>query len=98
MVGGTNGNTCWSGWRSPATYPNAARDCFDEGTHVCSYEEFYHAWQGGTNPAFLSNDWIGNIVGDDAVLCVNNTTTVTNFEGTCAKNDSHWYRCCTGRR
>jgi hypothetical protein len=91
-------NLCWTGWRSPTTYGTASSDCIDEGAHICSYEDFHHAWAGGANPSFANGDFIGNIVGDDTVLCVNNTTSVTNFDGTCGRDTSHWYRCCTGRR
>lgn len=96
-VGGTNGNLCWSGWRSPQNRQNAERDCFDEGAHMCNYSEFYHAWAGGTNPFAQVSDAIGDRVGDDLVLCFDNTTEITDFEGTCSKNTGLWYRCCMGR-
>jgi hypothetical protein len=69
----------------------------DEGAHMCTYDEFYSAWKNGNNPSFLLNDGIGNIVGDDQVLCVNDTSNMTNFEGVCDKNASLWYRCCMGK-
>ena len=63
----------------------------------CTYDEFTAAWKNGTNPAFLINDGIGNIVGDDQVLCVNNTTNIGDFDGTCNRNSTLWYRCCMGK-
>jgi hypothetical protein len=90
-------NLCMTGWRTPANWGDAQADCIDEGAHVCTYAEFHFAWvTNGYDPGFLIGDWIGDFVGDDAVLCVNNTTSSTNFEGTCNKTESHWHRCCTG--
>ena len=87
-------NLCWSGWRNPVVYSTAAQDCIDEGAHVCSYEDFYHGWASGTNPLFFNGDWLGNVVGDDVALCVNIPGDINNFEGTCNKATTHWYRCC----
>jgi hypothetical protein len=69
----------------------------DEGAHMCTYAEFHMAWNNGNDPAFFNNDGIGNTVGDDDVLCVNNTTDPSNFEGVCNKNSNLWYRCCMGK-
>lgn len=90
-------NFCISGWRGPTTFFAGQADCFDEAAHMCTYAEFHYYWNnGGTNPGFLSGDWIGDVVGDDQVLCVNNTSDSGNFEGVCDKNASSYYRCCMG--
>jgi hypothetical protein len=90
-------NLCISGWRLGATFNNAQADCFAEAAHVCTYAEFHYMWnQGGTNPGFITGDWIGNVVDDDEVLCVNSTTNASNFEGTCDKGGTRDYRCCKG--
>ncbi len=90
-------NLCLTAWRGPGKFFNAQRDCFDEGAHVCTYAEFYHMWSAAANPSFTNGDWIGDVVADDGVLCVNNAANIDNFEGQCDKGDSHRYRCCMGR-
>lgn len=90
-------NLCTTGWRGKKTFNEGQRDCFDEGAHMCTHEEIYYAWANGKKMSILNGDFIGNVVGDDDVLCVNSTTSMTNFEGGCAKNDSRYYFCCMGR-
>jgi hypothetical protein len=88
---------CMSDWRSPTQYRNAVIDCLDEGSHVCTYEDWTYAWiRSGSNQGIASGDWIGNMVADDTVLCCNNTGDSTNFEGHCSKSESRWYKCCKG--
>jgi len=88
-------NLCVSNvFRPAATFYGAQADCFDEGAHVCTYAEIYHAWASGKKPAIINGDWIGDVVGDDQILCVNSYTNQANFEGNCDKNDSRQYICC----
>ena len=91
-------NLCKSGFRAPQNYGNAQSDCFDEGAHMCTLAEYHMAWVTyGANPNFFLNDGIGNVVGDDTRLCVNNTTDQNNFEGTCSTTSALWYQCCAGK-
>lgn len=91
-------NLCVTAWRTPQPFYDAQADCMDEGAHMCTYAEFHMMWNTyGQNPVFFNNDAIGNTVGDDEVLCVNDTTNASNFDGTCNKSSSLWYRCCMGK-
>ena len=42
----------------------------------------------------MNGRWIGNACGDDCVMCGNNNTDCSNFEGNCNKRDSRTYKCC----
>jgi hypothetical protein len=90
------GNVCYSGWNSPASFINAQANCYAQGAHVCTYAEFAYRWLPPFNssPGFLNGDMIGDLTGDDQVLCVNNASDINNFEGHCNKADSRWYMCC----
>jgi hypothetical protein len=64
---------------------------------MCTYAGFHMMWNTyGVNRFFIIGDAIGDVAGDDQVLCVNNTTNPANFEGVCNKAESHDYRCCMG--
>jgi hypothetical protein len=83
-------------------YEHAAFRCKDENARVCTYEDFYSIYiVTPWDPYFnVKNTWIGNMVGDDAVLCGNKDITedgdvdIYNFEGVCNKHDPQGYFCC----
>jgi hypothetical protein len=83
-------------------YDDAAYECRRIGYHVCSYEDLYFTykvsgWEIYHNP---QGHWIGNMVGDDKVLCGNKNITsdgdpdISNFEGVCSKSNKRKYWCC----
>lgn len=84
------------------TYDDAAAFCRDRESRVCSYEDLFYLYVfGSTDSGFNPmGAWIGNIVGDDDVLCGNRSITgendpdQNNFEGTCNKRDNRVFWCC----
>ncbi len=90
-------NLCSTSWRNPRTFYQAQADCMDEGGHVCTYAEFHVMWvNANINPSFVDGDWLGQQTADNKILCVNKTTSPSDFEGECDKLSSHRYRCCMG--
>jgi hypothetical protein len=88
--------------QNPATYVNAVSICRNNRSHVCSYEDLSYLYlnsslDGNYNP---NGRWIGNMPSDDQVFCgnaaitANNDPDITNFEGTCAKNQARGFWCC----
>lgn len=85
-----------------AWYELAALRCKRENARVCTYEDYYAIYAGtGWSEFFnVKGKWIGNMVGDDDVLCGNKDVTYTgdpdykNFEGACNKHDTRQYFCC----
>jgi hypothetical protein len=88
--------------QSAAQYDVASERCRQRFGHVCTYEDFFYLFTFTNFDAIKSPEgkWIGNITGDDQVLCGNtaitsaNDSDIQNFEGTCNKNDSRTYFCC----
>jgi len=91
--------------QNATSYQNASALCRDELSHVCTYEDLTYIYFRTTADATYNPDgrWIGNMTGDDQVLCgnrtinVNNDADITNFEGTCNKNNNRAYWCCHDR-
>jgi hypothetical protein len=83
-------------------YRSAVRNCRNQRSQVCSYEDLTYLYYSTSLDAnYNPNDmWIGNMVGDDSVLCGNRDVTsnsdsdISNFEETCDKNDQRSYWCC----
>lgn len=79
---------------SGQTFNDAQNVCFALGGHISTYNEMYRlALANGNAAVFFNGDWIGHRAGDDNAYCINNTSTVTNFEGECNKGDVRAYRC-----
>jgi hypothetical protein len=89
-----------SAWR----YDDAAADCQNRESRLCSYEDLFYFYRFGAgvvshNPL---GAWIGNMTGDGEVLCGNRAITGDgdgdrfDFEGTCGKaaGDPRQYWCC----
>lgn len=86
-------------WRSAATMPIAADNCYFQGGHVCTYGELTAACKNavaGCGAGDVNGKWIGNVCGDDCALCGNGVDSCDNFEGTCDKDDNRQYKCCYG--
>ena len=83
-------------------YRRAVRHCRDLRSEVCTYEDLSYLY-GRTNLDAVYNpngSWLGNMVGNNEVLCGNRDITsdddpdTVDFEGVCSKNDSHPFWCC----
>jgi hypothetical protein len=85
---------CATAWVAQQNFNNAQNICAAIGGHIATYNEVYRLAQvnGGVAAVNLNGDWIGNRAGDDQAYCTNGTD-INNFEGTCNKNDSRWFRC-----
>jgi hypothetical protein len=88
---------CGADW-----YEHASLMCKRVSARVCTYEDFYAIYAATPWAAYFNPNgkWIGNMVGDDDVLCGNKDVTydgdpdVDNFEGVCNKHDAREYFCC----
>lgn len=88
--------------QNATTYRTAVRTCRNLRAQVCNYEDLtYLYYSSGLDANYnVDGKWIGNMVGDDEVLCGNKSITfnndpdIANFEGTCNKNNSRSYWCC----
>ena len=88
--------------QNAARYRTAVRDCRNQRSQVCSYEDLTYLYYSTSLDSNYNPDgrWIGNLVADDNVLCGNrNITTdndpdIANFEGTCSKDNQRNYWCC----
>jgi hypothetical protein len=91
--------------QSAQTYANADTLCRDIGARVADYGDLRYLYvRTGLDAAFNANGrWIGNVVGDDRVLCGNrnisadNHPDIANFEGTCNRFDQRSYWCAYER-
>lgn len=91
-----------SATQNATRYRSASNNCRDQMGHVCTYEDLYYLYVKTALDATYdpSGVWIGNIVGDDEVLCGNKSVTsnndpdILNFEGVCDKDDLRPYWCC----
>lgn len=96
------------GYYSARTYRVAHYYCRDLGDYygvparVATHEDLSYIYTTVPNLAHYYNPkgkWIGNIVGDDRVLCGNRTIDrpydgdIDNFEGTCDKRGQRKYWC-----
>lgn len=97
------GRLCISSATQNATrYRSASNNCRDQMGHVCTYEDLYYLYvKTGLDATYDPNGaWLGNFVGDDAVLCGNKSVTsnndpdILNFDGECDKDDVRPYWCC----
>jgi hypothetical protein len=88
--------------QNAAKYRYAILNCRNHRSNVCSYADLtylyvYSALDATYNP---SGKWIGDMTGDDQVLCGNRTISYdgdpdwANFEKTCSKTDVRSYWCC----
>ena len=100
---------CWSNLSSYATrYYYASLNCrgmvdyYKAPIRVANYEDLSYLYISFPNLAASYNprySWIGNIVGDDKVLCGNKSITSStdpdryNFEGRCNKTNSKRFWC-----
>lgn len=86
-----NSYLCMTGWAvTKLPFDDAQLTCHTMGAHICKYPEIQMGWS--SQPPILG--WIGNRVGDDQALCINNNNNVDNPEGVCNKNSEQSYRCC----
>ncbi|APR87845.1 hypothetical protein A7982_13194 [Minicystis rosea] len=95
-VGGiTRRNTICATIRlSGLNFNDAQNVCYALGGHIGTYNETYRLAQTyGLANVVGNGDWIGSRAGDDQAYCVNNTTTLNNFEGVCDKENVRTYRC-----
>ena len=84
------------------TYQNASVHCRGLRSHVCTYDDLAYIYASTTADATYDPNgrWIGNMTGDDQVLCGNRAVTsnndpdIMNFENSCNKNNSRAYWCC----
>ena len=99
------GNPQAYNWR----YDDAANLCRFLGGHfkvgnprVATYEDLFHIYRWYSSDAFRydpKNKWIGNMVGDNKVLCGNRHVSYSSdpdrfdFEGTCNKSDTRSFWC-----
>jgi hypothetical protein len=87
-------NICRSSFYSARRWDDAQLYCHNLGAHICRYSEIYIITQASSSIyPWQNGDWIGDYVGDDTALCVNNTLR-SNFDGTCSRNDLREFRCC----
>lgn len=88
-----------------ATYANAMVYCRDRRGRVANYGDLRYLYvRSGLDSAYNPRGrWIGNIIGDDRVLCGNKSITfnndpdIGNFEGTCKRFDKRNYWCAHDR-
>ena len=83
-------------------YDNAASDCQNLESRLCSYEDLFYRYRFGAG--IVSHNplgaWIGNMTGDGEALCGNRAITAdgdadrNDFEGTCGKADLRPFWCC----
>lgn len=91
-----------SATQNATSYRSATAACRDRLAHVCTHEDLSYLYLRSSLDASFnpSGKWIGNIVGDDDVLCGNKSVTfdndpdTANFEGECNKADLRAYWCC----
>ncbi|WP_232379662.1 hypothetical protein [Polyangium fumosum] len=94
LGGITRSNTiCVTPYFSQQNFNNAQNVCAALGGHITTYNEHYRILQTYGTGGQLNGDWLGNRSGDDDAYCINNTGNLTNFEGNCDKNETHWFRC-----
>lgn len=85
-------------------YDVASSECKNLNGRVCTYEDLFQVFYTTTGYETYNPEgkWLGNMTGDDQVLCGNKAITYTgdgdiwNFEGTCNKNERLSYWCCWG--
>jgi len=79
--------------------------CRDLRARVANYGDFRYLYvRSALDAAYNVNGrWIGNVVGDDNILCGNrsinadNHSDIGNFEGTCNRFDQRSYWCAYDR-
>ena len=87
--------------RGPRNYTSATVDCRKQGARVTTHEDLVYMylqtdWDRFLNPV---GRWIGNIVGDNAVMVgnrditFNNDPDIWNFDGITDKFTSRYYIC-----
>jgi hypothetical protein len=95
--GVTRTNTiCGTSFFGAMDFQAAQETCFALGGHIPTYTEIYLIAKVNGLPSgnvMLNGDWIGNRVGDDLVLVVNNAGILNNFETVTNKNESREFRC-----
>ncbi|WP_146158165.1 hypothetical protein [Enhygromyxa salina] len=88
--------------RPARRFRRAINNCRRRSSSVCSYEDLTYLYLNSDldedyNPR---NKWIGNITGDNYVLCGNRRISYdgdpdwVDFEDTCHKNEKHPFWCC----
>lgn len=95
--GVTRTNTlCGSTFFTAMNFQAAQETCFALGGHIPTYTEIYLLAKVNGLPSgnvMLNGDWIGNRVGDDMAMTVNNASSLDNFEAVTTKNDAREFRC-----
>jgi len=88
---------CWEwdiAWGSQ-TWNDAQETCHALNSRICTYRDALLGWGPDTDhEILLNNDWLGDFVGDDTVLDVNNNGNKANFEGTRGKGNTQEFACC----
>jgi hypothetical protein len=97
-IGGvTRTNTiCGTSFAPAKTFQAAQETCFALGGHIPTYSETYMLARTTALPngnVMLNGDWIGNRIHDDMVMIVNDSTSITNFDGVSDKNAVREFRC-----
>lgn len=88
--------------RPKRRFQRAVNNCRKHRSTVCSYEDLTYLYLNTDDDEDYNpkNKWIGNIVGDNKVLCGNRAISYDgdpdwrNFEGVCNKNDKRRFWCC----
>ena len=95
------GRFCITNVQNAQNFPTATVVCKNAKSTVASYEDLFFLYrQTSLDANFnVNGKWIGNITGDDQVLCGNRDITsdgdtdISNFETTCDKNDVRSFWC-----
>ena len=79
---------------------NAAQEtCASDGAHICTAREIVLNWgTGSCHKIAVNGDWLGDYIGDDRVLDINDRCDKSNFEGDVNPGNSHEYVCCIDPR
>lgn len=88
--------------KNATSYRNAVSACRNVKSNICSYEDMYYLYLNtNIDASYNSNGfWLGNSVGDNAVLHGNRSITfdndpdIANFDGVDGNNGSRPYWCC----
>jgi hypothetical protein len=87
---------CGSNFFAAQNFQTAQELCFAMGGHIPTYSEMFILAKAHTLPngnVMLNGDWIGNRVGDDDVLAVDDQTSLNDFEMQVDKNFPREFRC-----